>query len=225
MGNGGPGHIPLDIAAEVARSVNAGTTGLMPKELAKRQLETARQILSERRASALQASATEHGNTPETERAVLDTPVEKEDGTLTTLREMVEGSAQSQEEPAERGLNIGDEKGIYTTKVDTQNPKTPDGKNTVIFRRRPEESMRRTEEAQVIEANEEALPQGVELGDKDTPYTPEERQRVRAFTKERAREQRGEVQNADFGRIVIGRDFVNEVTRHALSTYSPQLGA
>ncbi|MBR1587683.1 MAG: hypothetical protein IJ658_05100 [Kiritimatiellae bacterium] len=36
VGDGGPGHIPLEIAAEVARSVNAGTTGLMPQELGRR---------------------------------------------------------------------------------------------------------------------------------------------------------------------------------------------
>lgn len=92
VGNGGPGHIPLDIAAEVARSVNAGTTGLMPKELAKRQLETARQIMAERAKAELEQGAAEHGNTPEAERAVLDTPVEKEDGTLTTLGEMTGGT-------------------------------------------------------------------------------------------------------------------------------------
>lgn len=90
VGNGGPGQVPLDIAAEVARSVNAGTTGLMPKELAKRQLETARQLVAERAKAKLEESAAEHGNTPEAERAVLDTPVEKEDGTLTTLGEMAE---------------------------------------------------------------------------------------------------------------------------------------
>ena len=80
--------IPIDIAAEVARSVNAGTTGLMPKELAKRQLETARQIMAERAKAKLEESATEHGNTPEAERAVLDTPVEKEDGTLGTIEDL-----------------------------------------------------------------------------------------------------------------------------------------
>ena len=74
------GEVPLDIAAEVARSVNADTTGLMPKELAKRQLETARQLVAERAKAALEKSAAEHGNTPEAERAVLDTPVEQPDG-------------------------------------------------------------------------------------------------------------------------------------------------
>ncbi len=85
VGNGGPGQIPLDIAAEVARSVNAGTTGLMPKELGKRQLEVARQLMAERAKAELEKGAAEHDNTPEAERAVLDTPVEKEDGSLTTL--------------------------------------------------------------------------------------------------------------------------------------------
>ena len=107
VGDGGPGHIPLEIAAEVARSVNAGTTGLMPQELGRRQLETARQLISERRASALQESTAAHGNAPEMERQVLDTPVEQEGGSLQPLSRLEANGEEGIVNSSEHGSSEG----------------------------------------------------------------------------------------------------------------------
>ena len=113
---------------------------------------------------------------------------------------------------------VGTDKGVFTTKIDTKNPKTKDGKNTVILRRSPKETTAAVEGTSSLKAVEGALPAGVKVGDKGTRYTPEEKARVKKFVKDVAKAQRGKVENPEFGEIMIGRDFVMEVQTHAIST-------
>jgi len=113
---------------------------------------------------------------------------------------------------------IGTDEGVYKTSIDTKNPKTKDGRNTVIFRRDPRECDALLVESETIKAVEKALPENIKTGDKSIKYTESERIAVRNFVKEKAKAQRGEVQNPEFGEIIIGRDFEKEVQTHAIST-------
>lgn len=113
---------------------------------------------------------------------------------------------------------IGTDEGVYKTSIDTKNPKTKDGRNTVIFRRDPRECDALLVESETIKAVEKALPENIKTGDKSIKYTESERIAVRNFVKEKAKAQRGEVQNPEFGEIYIGLDFVKEVQAHAIST-------
>ena len=113
---------------------------------------------------------------------------------------------------------VGTDKGVFTARIDTKNPKTKDGKNTVIFRRSPAETVLEVQGAPVLKAAEKALPEGIKVGDKSIRYTPQERTQIRTFVKKVAKAQIGNVENPDFGTIVIGRDFVREVQTHAIST-------
>ena len=113
---------------------------------------------------------------------------------------------------------IGTDEGVYKTSIDTKNPKTKDGRNTVIFRRDPRECDALLVESETIKAVEKALPENIKTGDKSIKYTESERIAVRNFVREKAKAQRGEVQNPEFGEIIIGRDFEKEVQTHAIST-------
>ena len=113
---------------------------------------------------------------------------------------------------------VGTDKGVFTARIDTKNPKTKDGKNTVIFRRSPAETVLEVQGAPVLKAAEKALPEGIKVGDKSIRYTPEERRQIRRFVKTAAKSQSGRVENPDFGTITIGHDFVNEVLTHSIST-------
>ena len=113
---------------------------------------------------------------------------------------------------------IGTDEGVYKTSIDTKNPKTKDGRNTVIFRRDPRECDALLVESETIKAVEKALPENIKTGDKSIKYTESERIAVRNFVKEKAKAQRGEVKNPEFGEIYIGLDFVKEVQAHAIST-------
>jgi hypothetical protein len=84
-------------------------------------------------------------------------------------------------------LMIGTDEGVYKTSIDTKNPKTKDGRNTVIFRRDPRECDALLVESETIKAVEKALPENIKTGDKSIKYTESERIAVRNFVKEKAK--------------------------------------
>ena len=159
----------------------------------------------------------------EHDRAIVD-QMEREEAAERQANDetsAAESSARAEAEAAgvlfSRG-KVGTDNGVFTTKIDTKNPKTKDGKNTVIFRRSPTETASEVKNAPTLKAVESALPEGIKVGDKDVRYTPEERTRIRRFVKTAAKAQSGMVDNPEFGTIVIGHDFVREVQTHAIST-------
>ena len=113
--------------------------------------------------------------------------------------------------------DIGTDRGV-SVKVDTKNPKTKDGKNTIIFRRDWREAIENAFASDPIDASSNPIPKGVVVGEKNTPYTGEEKKRIRKFVIAQAKAQTGDVKNAEFGNIRIGSDFVDEVSTHAIST-------
>ena len=113
---------------------------------------------------------------------------------------------------------VGTSEGVFTVRIQSANPKTPDGANTFIFRRALERTIRKLFWLPIIDGQGGPLPPGVDLGDRDVRYTDEQRHRVRDFVINIANGQKGPVFNSDFGRITLGRDFVKEVQTHAIST-------
>lgn len=131
---------------------------------------------------------------------------------LARLRRKLEESAVSL-----TGL-VGTHVGIRSVRVDTRNPKTADGFNTIIFRRSVGQTLRRLDEAPVVDGRGNPTPGGVVLGGKDIRYTKEEKRSLIRFVIDRSRLQYGKVQNVDFGEFEINSAFTAEIQRHAFAT-------
>lgn len=118
---------------------------------------------------------------------------------------------------AEIRSNIGTTNGIYTTKIDTQNPKTKDGRNTVIFRRALEDSINKLINSPIIAVDGNPLPEGIVIGDKNIRYTADEKSALRKFVENRVAEISTTVENDDIGDILINGLFAEEFQRHGIA--------
>ena len=113
---------------------------------------------------------------------------------------------------------LGTDSGDRIVSVFSGNPKTSDGYNTFIFRRRLQRSLDKLRWAKVIDGRTNPVPSGVSLGDKGVRYSEDEKKLLLRFVKAAASTQRARIENDDFGTFDIGRTFVDEVQCHAIST-------
>ena len=111
---------------------------------------------------------------------------------------------------------IGTMEGVKTVRVFSANPKTRDGYNTFIFRRELARSLQKLDWLPVIDGETDAEVRKLAVGGKEILYSAEFRKRVRKLVARMASGQKGLVDNADFGRITIGRDYVKETQIHSI---------
>ena len=109
---------------------------------------------------------------------------------------------------------VGTDKGVYVAKIDTGNPKTSDGKNTVIVRRGLSDTLRLIQMHGPVRV---VAPVPEFVSNKQVRYTPEQRKAAFEFVVEKAKSQYGEVANRDFGEFRIDSLFKDEVQRHAIA--------
>ncbi len=86
---------------------------------------------------------------------------------------------------------IGTMEGAATVRVYSENPKTPDGYNTFVFRREISRTLRKLTWLPVIDGRENPLPKDVEVGDCKIRYEKAQKKALTHFVVERARTQYG----------------------------------
>lgn len=115
--------------------------------------------------------------------------------------------------------------GVKTVRVFSANPKTPDGFNTIIFRRDVARTLRKLAWTPIIDASENPQPEGVELSDGRVSYSRVQKKQLIDFLVSRLKVQYGAIENDDFGIITLQRSFAKEVQRHAIATRREFLAA